>query len=93
MGGSLYDHPELYDLIVEQLAPSEQVPFNVSRARPGEPDFLVVPLHLRNIFPEELPRILGDGGLRIELRFGDFNGAPFRGDSEHQVCVCRAVDR
>jgi SAM-dependent methyltransferase len=60
-------------------------------SRASEPDFLVVPLHLRNIFPVELPRILADGGLRIESLYGDFSGAPFRGDSDHQICVCRAA--
>jgi SAM-dependent methyltransferase len=61
-------------------------------SRAGEAGFLVVPLHLRNIFPAELPRILRDGGLRIESLYGDFSGAPFRGDSDHQICVCRAAD-
>jgi hypothetical protein len=92
MAGSLYDHPELYDLIIEQLAPPEQSPIDVSQAHPDEPGFLVVPFHLRNIFPAELPRILRDGGLRIESLYGDFSGAPFRGDSDHQICVCRAAD-
>ena len=56
-----------------------------------EPDFLVAPLHLRSIFPQELPLLLAAGGLRLESRHGDFAGGPFTGASRHQVCVCRAA--
>lgn len=55
----------------------------------GAPDFLTVPLHLRSIFPQELPLLLAAGGLRLEARFGDHARAPFHGGSRHQVCVCR----
>ncbi|HEV2733898.1 MAG TPA: class I SAM-dependent methyltransferase [Longimicrobiaceae bacterium] len=54
-----------------------------------EPDFLVAPLHLRSIFPQELPLLLAAGGLRLESRHGDFAGGAFGGGSRHQVCVCR----
>lgn len=55
-----------------------------------EPDFLVVPLALRSIFPQELPVLLSLGGLRLLDRFGDWSGAPFTGDAPVQVCVCVA---
>lgn len=56
-----------------------------------EPDFLVAPLHLRSIFPQELPLLLAAGGMRLESRHGDFAGGAFTGASRHQVCVCRAA--
>ena len=58
---------------------------------PSDPDFRVVPLHLRSIFPQELPLLLAAGGLRLEARYGDFGGAAFGSESRHQVCVCRAA--
>jgi len=59
---------------------------------PGRPDFLTVPLHLRCLFPQELPLLLAMNGLRLESRYGDFGGEPFTSESPRQVCVCRAVD-
>jgi SAM-dependent methyltransferase len=57
----------------------------------GEPDFLVAPLHLRSIFPQELPLLLAAGGMRLESRHGDLAGGAFTAASRHQVCVCRAA--
>lgn len=54
-----------------------------------ETDFLVAPLHLRVIFPQELPLLLAAGGLELEERYGDFGRAPFQSASPHQVCICR----
>jgi SAM-dependent methyltransferase len=56
---------------------------------PGRPDFLTVPLHLRCIFPQELPVLLATNGFRLEVRYGDFGHEPFASDSPRQVCVCR----
>jgi SAM-dependent methyltransferase len=55
-----------------------------------EPDFVVVPLEIRSIFPQELPLLLALGGLRLAERFGDWSGRPFTGDSAIQLCVCHA---
>jgi hypothetical protein len=55
-----------------------------------EPDFLVAPLELRSIFPQELPLLLSRSGLRLVERFGDWSGRPFVGDSAIQLCVCEA---
>jgi SAM-dependent methyltransferase len=55
-----------------------------------EPDFVVAPLELRSIFPQELPLLLSLGGLRLAERFGDWSGQPFTGDSAIQLCVCEA---
>lgn len=56
-----------------------------------ERDFLVAPLHLRSVFPRELPLLLAAGGMRLESRHGDFVGGAFGSGSRHQVCVCRAA--
>ena len=56
---------------------------------PGRPNYLTIPLHLRCIFPQELPVLLAANGLRLETRYGDFGGEPFTSESPRQVCVCR----
>ncbi|MFC7406673.1 class I SAM-dependent methyltransferase [Georgenia alba] len=56
----------------------------------SEPDFVVAPLEIRSIFPQELPLLLSLGGLRLVERFGDWSGRQFTGDSAKQVCVCEA---
>jgi hypothetical protein len=50
-----------------------------------------MPLHLRNVFPQELPLLLRESGLRLEERFGDFSHAPFESGSPRQVCICHAA--
>lgn len=55
------------------------------------PDFLVSPLEIRSIFPQELPLLLSRGGLRLVERFGGWTGQPFAADSPAQVCVCEAA--
>jgi SAM-dependent methyltransferase len=54
-----------------------------------ERDFLVVPLHLRSIFPQELPLLLAAEGLVLEERWGDFDGRAFGAESRLQVCIAR----
>ena len=55
---------------------------------PGRPDAWVAPLHLRSIFPQELPLLLAAGGFRLLSRAGDLAGAEFTSASPRQVCVC-----
>jgi SAM-dependent methyltransferase len=57
----------------------------------GRPDYLTVPLHLRSIFPQELPMLLAANGLELVSRYGDFGGEPFTSDSARQVCICRVA--
>ena len=57
----------------------------------SEPDFVVVPLEIRSIFPQELPLLLSLGGLRLVERFGDWSGRPFAGDAPVQLCVCESA--
>lgn len=54
----------------------------------SEPDFVVVPLDIRSIFPRELPLLVSLGGLRLVERFGDWSGRPFAADSQLQLCIC-----
>ncbi|WP_027345917.1 class I SAM-dependent methyltransferase [Hamadaea tsunoensis] len=56
-----------------------------------EPDFVVVPLEIRSIFPQELPLLVSLGGLRLVERFGDWSGRPFTGQAPVQLCVCTAA--
>jgi len=58
---------------------------------PGRPDAWVAPLHLRSIFPQELPLLLAAGGFRLLSRAGDLAGAEFTSASPRQVCVCELV--
>jgi hypothetical protein len=88
-------HPERGQVTVEQTGEYDAAA-QVNRATwyfsaPGAPDFLVAPLHLRSIFPRELPLLVAAAGFRLESRHGDFAGAPFASASRHQVCVCRAA--
>lgn len=53
-----------------------------------EPDFVVAPLEVRSIFPQELPLLVAAGGLRLLDRSGNFEGGAFAADSPQQVCVC-----
>jgi SAM-dependent methyltransferase len=54
----------------------------------SEADFVVVPLEIRSIFPQELPLLLSLGGLRVVERFGDWSGGPLTADAPLQLCVC-----
>jgi len=56
----------------------------------AEADFVVAPVAIRSIFPQELPLLLSLGGLRLVERFGDWSRAPFTAESPLQLCVCEA---
>ncbi len=56
----------------------------------SEEDVIVAPLEIRSIFPQELPLLISQGGLRLVERFGDWSGAPFTSDAFLQVCVCES---
>lgn len=58
---------------------------------PGKPDAWVLPLDLRNIFPQELPLLLAAGGLHLHSRMGDLSQTPFDSTSRFQVCLCEAA--
>lgn len=58
-----------------------------------EPDFVVAPLEVRSIFPQELALLLSASGLRLVERFGGWSGQPFTGDAPMQLCVCAAASQ
>ncbi|MEO6511190.1 MAG: class I SAM-dependent methyltransferase [Nocardioides sp.] len=57
----------------------------------SETDFVVAPIEIRSIFPQELPLLVSLGGLRLVDRFGDWSGRPFTGDAPIQLCVCESA--
>ena len=57
----------------------------------SEADFIVAPLEIRSIFPQELALLLSLGGLRLVDRFGDWSRRPFTGDAAIQLCVCESA--
>jgi SAM-dependent methyltransferase len=59
---------------------------------PGRPDYMTAPIHLRSLFPLELPLLLSVSGFALETRYGDFGGEPFASGSARQVCICRVAD-
>jgi SAM-dependent methyltransferase len=58
---------------------------------PGNLDAWVLSLHLRNIFPQELPLLLAAGGFHLKSRAEDFIQTPFNSASRLQVCLCQAI--
>ena len=57
---------------------------------PARQQAWVAPLHLRSIFPQELPLLLHQNGLKLLRRDGDLMGSPFSSTSGRQVCICQA---
>jgi len=57
----------------------------------SEPDFVVAPLEIRSIFPQELPLLVSLGGFQLVERFGDWAGRSFDVDSPLQLCICESV--
>jgi SAM-dependent methyltransferase len=52
-------------------------------------DAWVFPLHLRSIFPQELPALLAANGFGLLRRDGNLAGGAFTSASSQQVCQCR----
>ena len=46
---------------------------------------------LRQYFPDDLRRLLSDGGLEVVERYGELDRSPFTATSKRQVMVCRAA--
>jgi SAM-dependent methyltransferase len=57
----------------------------------SDPDFIVLPLAIRSIFPQELPILLSLGGLRLADRLGDWSGRSFTGTEPLQLCICETA--
>ncbi|HKG95869.1 MAG TPA: class I SAM-dependent methyltransferase [Gemmatimonadaceae bacterium] len=89
-------HPSLGEVTVEYTSDYDAAT-QVNRSTwyfsaPARPDFRVEPLHLRSIFPQELPLLVAAGGLRLEARHGDFDRSVFASASPRQLCLCQAAE-
>lgn len=87
--------PDRGDVSVD-VVETYDAPAQVTRGRwhlstSSERDFVVAPLEVRSIFPQELPLLLSLGGLRLIERFGSWSGQPLAADSPLQVCLCEAA--
>lgn len=91
-----FAHPELGEVKIEQTLEydrASQVSHEIWYwSAPGNPDFRVRPMHLRLIYPEELPLLLQRGGLRLAERYGGYDRRPFDGNSPSQICFCGVGD-
>jgi SAM-dependent methyltransferase len=47
-------------------------------------------IHVRSIFPQELPLLLRAAGLELVSRFGNYTREPFESHSPRQVCIASA---
>jgi len=79
------DVAEIYD------APAQVTRGTWYLSTDSEPDFVVAPLEIRSIFPQELPLLVSLGGLRLVERFGAWSGQPFAADSPFQLCICESA--
>jgi SAM-dependent methyltransferase len=79
------DVAEIYD------APAQVTRGTWFLSTDSEPDFVVAPLEIRSIFPQELPLLVSLGGLRLVERFGAWSGQPFAADSPFQLCICESA--
>jgi SAM-dependent methyltransferase len=85
--------PVFGELIVEEasdydtLSQVNRATWFISTAE--QRDAWVTPLHLRWIFPQELPALLAANGLHLVKRDGDYSGGEFSRESQLQVCQCQ----
>ena len=56
---------------------------------PDRPDFLIVPVDLRMLYPAELEALVHHHGFDLVARHGDWDGTPFTSASLLQHLVCR----
>lgn len=85
-------HSKLGELTVEETVDYDDA-MQINRgtwywSAAGHKDFLVVPLHLRQLFPNEVSLLIEVGGFRLLERYGDFDRSEFRSGSRRQVCIC-----
>jgi ubiquinone/menaquinone biosynthesis C-methylase UbiE len=86
-----FHHESLGEITLEETSDYDSVN-QVVRATwfwsaKDRPDFLVTPMHLRQIFPQELTLLVDRAGLRFAERYGYFDRSPFPSRGK-QVCVC-----
>ena len=78
------------EIVLDQTSnydPAAQVQRATWHIRAGERAW-DVPIHVRAIFPQELPLLVRAAGLELVERFGDYTRVPFDATSPRQVCIC-----
>lgn len=90
-----FTHPELGPVSLEETIQYDPIS-QISEvtwywSRPGRPDFVVHPLRMRQIYPQELPLLLARAGWRIAERFGGFDRSPLGPNSMRQVVICEVA--
>ena len=90
-----FEHPRLGKVTLELTSEYDSAT-QVNRgtwyhSTADQPDFLVVPIHLRCIYPQELSLLLESVGFQLETRWGDFSRGAFTSDSRVQVCSARLL--
>jgi SAM-dependent methyltransferase len=88
-------HSQMGEVTVEETVAYDPIR-QVSRAEwywstGTQPDFHQTQLDLRQIYPQELPLLLERGGLKLEARWGDFDGGALTAQSWRQVCIAVAA--
>ena len=58
----------------------------------GDSEEVIGGLNLRMYFPKELDALLKYSGMRIVMKFGDWNRSAFGPESRHQLCFCSTMD-
>jgi SAM-dependent methyltransferase len=87
-----FAHPALGEVTIDETIRYDPIS-QVSQAdwywsTVANPDFRHTTLHMRQIFPQELPLLLVSVGFRLIERFGDFDRSPLTNHSWRQVCIC-----
>ena len=58
---------------------------------PGMEKLVIAPMHLRILFPQEVPLRLALAGMEMAQCYGDFDGGWLTGSSLSQVCLARSM--
>ena len=89
----IFSHPELGEVSVQESISYNPVT-QVSQAdwywsTPTQPEFRRTTVHMRQLYPQELPLLLQHNGFTLVSRFGSFDGEPLDAQSWRQVCLCQ----
>jgi hypothetical protein len=71
--------------------PSTQVRAANWRVTDADGRTLEVAFHLRQFFPDDIPRVLAAAGLRLVARYGEFDRRFFGARSRLQVCLAASA--
>jgi SAM-dependent methyltransferase len=88
-----FSHPQLGEITIEETIAYDPIT-QLSQAdwywsTPALPEFRHTTVHMRQLYPQELPLLLQKNGFTLVSRFGDFDRRPLTSESWRQVCLCR----